>query len=122
MLQALLKNGRLDRLAMSLSGLCLAHCVGTAVLVALLSSAGGLLLSPLIHETGLAIAIVLGAIALGHGLKSHGLRLPALIGALGLGMMACALTLPHGGLETLFTMVGVATLALGHHLNYRARR
>ena len=59
MLKALLRNGRLDRMAMSLSGLCLAHCVGTAIIVALLSSAGSILLSPAIHETGLALAIVI---------------------------------------------------------------
>ena len=39
------------------------------------------------------------------------------IGALGLGVMAGALTLPHDGGETLFTVVGVAILALGHRLN-----
>jgi uncharacterized membrane protein YfcA len=38
-----------------------------------------------------------------------------------LGMMAGALTLPHGDGELLATLVGVAVLALGHDLNFRAR-
>lgn len=116
----LLKDGRIDRLAMSLSGACLAHCVGTAVFVATLASASSILLSPAIHETGLALAILLGAIALGHGALKRGAILPVAIGSLGLGIMAGALSIPHGGNEMIFTMAGVTTLALGHYLNYRA--
>lgn len=110
----------LDRLAIGLSGLCLVHCLATSVLVALLASAGGLLGSPLIHEVGLALAIPFGAIALGRGMTVHGYMMPSAIGALGLGMMMGALNLPHGGEETLFTLIGVGLLALGHDLNRRA--
>lgn len=120
MLHAMLREGRLDRLAMSLSGLCLAHCIGTAVFVALLASASGLFLSPVFHEVGLILAIALGAIALGHGAWQHGFMMPAAIGSLGLGVMAGAMTLGHGSEEVLFTMIGVSILALGHDLNYRA--
>src|SRR3546814_13393311 len=70
----LLKDGRIDRLAMGLAGACLAHCVGTAVFVATLASASSILLAPAIHETGLALAILLGAIALGHGALKRGDR------------------------------------------------
>ena len=111
----------LDGLAMSLSGLCAVHCVASAVLVALASAAGGLLLHPLFHEVGLTIAIGLGALALGSGVFKHGYMAPAVTGSLGLGMMAGALSLPHGdGGETLWTVIGVAVLALGHELNRRA--
>ena len=110
----------LDRFAIGLSGLCLVHCFATAVLVALAASAGGLLVSPVIHEIGLVIAIPLGALALGRGIWTHGYMMPSAIGALGLGMMAGALTLPHGDMEVLYTLVGVAILALGHDLNRRA--
>lgn len=122
MLRALLKDGKIDRLAMGLSGLCLAHCLGTAIFVAVLASAGSIFLSPVIHESGLAIAILLGAIALGRGVFVHGLRLPAMVGVFGLGLMAVALAVPHGAQEIIFTMSGVAILALGHNLNYRASR
>ena len=39
---------------MGLSGLCLVHCVATAVLLGLLASAGGMLGAPIIHEVGLS--------------------------------------------------------------------
>lgn len=111
----------LDRFAMGLSGLCAVHCLASAVLVALAASAGGLLLHPLFHEVGLTIAIGLGAIALGRGIFDHGYMAPAVTGSLGLGMMAGAMSLPHGdGQETLWTLIGVAVLALGHDLNRRA--
>ncbi len=110
----------MDRTAMLLSGLCAVHCIASAVFVAVLASAGGILLDPIIHEVGLIIAIILGAIALGYGALQHGYMMPLAIGSLGIGVMMGALELPHDGGEVLFTIIGVAILALGHDLNYRA--
>ncbi|MES2339145.1 MAG: MerC domain-containing protein [Pseudomonadota bacterium] len=110
----------LDRLAIGLSGLCLIHCVATAMLVALASAVGALLINPLIHEIGLAIAIPLGALALGRGIWTHGYMMPSAMGSLGLGVMAGALTLPHSDMEVVYTLIGVGLLALGHDLNRRA--
>ncbi len=109
----------LDRLGIALSGLCVVHCLATSVLLALMSAAGGVLGSPIFHEAGLLLAIVLGAVALGRGAVAHGLLLPVAIGSLGLGVMAGALTLPHDSSETLATIFGVALLAGGHWLNHR---
>lgn len=114
------RRGALDRLAIGLSGLCIVHCLASAVLLAVLASAGGLLLNPLVHEVGLVLAIGFGIIALGRGVLEHGFMMPAAVGGLGLGVMAGALTLPHGGPEAVYTIVGVAILALGHDLNRRA--
>ena len=111
---------RWDGLGLSIAGLCLVHCLATTILLAVLASAGGLLLDPIIHEAGLFLAIIFGVIALGKGLWEHGFIMPASIGALGIGMMAGALTLPHGGTEILWTILGVGVLALGHDLNRRA--
>jgi hypothetical protein len=108
-----------DRIAIGLSGLCLVHCVATTVLLTVLSSAGAFL-HPAIHEIGLALAIVFGIIALGKGVLSHGYMAPALVGAFGIGIMAGALTLPHGGFEIIWTLIGVSLVALGHDLNRRA--
>jgi len=114
-------DSRFDHMAMGLSGLCMVHCLATSVLVALMASAGGLLLNPMIHEVGLSIAIVFGVFALGRGIWVHGYMMPAVVGSFGLGVMAGAITLPHdGGMETVWTLVGVAMLALGHDLNHRA--
>ena len=109
--------GRLDRLAISLSGLCLVHCLATAVALGLLASAGGLMGAAWIHEVGLTLAMLLGAVALGRGVLEHGFMMPSAVGGLGLGVMAGALTMPHDGTEALFTVLGVSVLALGHQLN-----
>ncbi len=113
-------EGLIDRIGIGLSGLCLVHCLASAVLVAMLASAGGMLLNPAIHEVGLLLAIGLGLIALGRGIVEHGFMMPAAVGGLGLGVMAGALTLPHDGAEVMYTILGVAILALGHDLNRRA--
>jgi MerC mercury resistance protein len=120
MLQSSISYSRLDRLAIGLSGLCVVHCIGTAVLLGLLASAGGFLGSPVIHEVGLTLAMMLGSIALGRGILTHGFMLPSAIGALGLGVMAGALSLPEGGHEPIYTVAGVMILALGHRLNAMA--
>ena len=114
------RGGTFDRLAIGLSGLCLVHCLASAVLVAMLASVGGLLVDPIVHEIGLVLAIGLGIVALGRGVVEHGYMMPSAVGGLGLGLMAGALTLPHSGLEVVYTLVGVAILALGHDLNRRA--
>ena len=96
------------------------HCLATAVAVGLLSSVASILAAPAIHEVGLAIAMVLGALALGFGARQHGMLLPVAVGALGLGIMAGSLTLEHGTSETAWSLLGVGLLAFGHELNRRA--
>jgi MerC mercury resistance protein len=110
----------LDRIAVGLSGLCAVHCVATAIVIGLLASAGGLLGNPLIHETGLSLAMVIGAIALGRGIREHGLMLPSAIGVAGLGTMAFGMTLHESGFEPVITIVGVSILAIGHRMNIKA--
>ena len=112
--------GRLDRIAMGLSGLCVVHCIATAVLLGLLATAGGILGKPIIHEVGLSLAMVLGAVALGRGIREHGFVLPAVVGVTGLCVMAYALSLHETGLEPVYTVAGVMILALGHRLNVMA--
>ena len=68
-------------------------------------------------SVGLTFAMILGSIALGKGIIEHGFMMPSAIGALGLGVMAGALSLPHDGREPVYTVIGVMILALGHRLN-----
>lgn len=114
------ENGVLDRWAIGLSGLCLVHCLSVSVILALASSAGGVLLDPIVHEVGLVLAILFGIAAIGRGALKHGYLLPVAISSLGIGAMAGALSLPHGDMELLYTILGVGLLALGHDLNRRA--
>lgn len=121
MLQRAIRSGAIDRVAILLSGLCLVHCLVTALLLGSLSALSGLLGDPLIHEAGLVIAILLGTVALGRGALQHQRVVPLAIGALGLAVMAFALTRPTHGSEALVTIAGVALLAIGHVLNRPAR-
>lgn len=113
-------TNRLDRMAIGLSGLCVVHCLATTILLALVSAAGGVLGAPIIHEIGLTLAMIMGGISLGRGIMEHGYSMPSAVGGLGLGVMAGAMTMPHDGSEALYTVVGVAILALGHRLNFIA--
>ena len=107
---------------MGLSGLCAVHCGATAVLVGRVASAGGLLGKPVIHEVGLALAMILGAIALGRGIREHGFLLPCMVGFSGLAIMGFAMTLHESGFEPAVTILGVSVLALGHRLNMMAKQ
>ena len=120
MLAAAFPTWRLDRMAIGLSGLCLVHCLATTMFLAVVATAGGALGAEWIHEVGLVLAMIMGAVALGRGIFEHGYLLPSSVGGLGLGVMAGALTLPHDGSEAVYTMMGVVILALGHRLNYIA--
>ena len=120
MLAGSVRTGAIDRLGICVSGLCVVHCIASAVWVAMLASAGGVLLDPVVHEVGLVIALMLGIVGLGRGVVEHGFMMPASIGSLGLGIMAGALTMPHGEGSTVYAIVGVLLLALGHDLNRRA--
>jgi hypothetical protein len=109
-------------LAIGISGLCLVHCFASVLVLALLSSVGGFLLNPLIHEVGLGLAVLIGLVALVRGVLDHGAWTPLMLGGVGLAIMAAALTMPHGGREAILTMIGVALVGLGHFLNRRAAR
>jgi hypothetical protein len=116
-------SARLDRWAIWLSTGCMVHCVATTVLAAALSAAGGWLGSPVVHEVGLVLAVLLGLVAFGRGIVAHRRAAPLAVGAVGLALMAAAILVPHGeshATETLLTMAGVAILAAGHFLNRRA--
>lgn len=112
----------LDRIGIGLSGLCLVHCVLSAILVAAVASASEVLLDPSIHKFGLAFALAIALVAFGRGLLRHGAMLPLAIGGTGIGMMALAIVAPHGAIEMGFTMAGVLLLAIGHELNRRRAR
>lgn len=113
-------RSRLDRLGIFLSGACAIHCIAGLALVGLLGLGGPLVLAPEIHEYGLVAAIVVGALTIGLGAMRHGHVLPLILGAVGIALMGIAVAGPHGAIEAVLTISGVAVLALGHVLNIRA--
>ena len=110
---------RLDRVGVLLSGLCAVHCVLSIVLVSVLGLGGQALLAPAIHEVGLALAILVGAVTLGIGVRRHGQAGPLVLGSIGVALMATALLVPHGVREALLTIAGVALVATAHIRNLR---
>ena len=111
---------RFDRTGIFLSGLCLVHCVLGLVIVSFLGIGGGVLLAPEIHRIGLALAVVIGVLALGAGFARHGRSAPLALGALGLCLMAGALAVGHGLSEAILTIGGVSIVASAHLWNLRA--
>ncbi len=121
MRQALLSiRDRFDRAGIFLSGLCVVHCVLGLVIVSFLGLGGGALLAPSIHRVGLALAVIIGALALGAGFVRHGRSAPLLLGAFGLSLMAAALAVGHGLGEAVLTIGGVGIVASAHLWNLRA--
>ena len=110
---------RFDRVGVVLSGLCALHCVLSIVLVSVLGIGGEVLLTPAIHEIGLALAIAVGIVTLGLGVLRHKQTGPLLIGASGIVLMALALMVEHGPKEAALTIVGVALVATAHIRNLR---
>lgn len=123
MLSRITKSGQLDSAAIALSALCMVHCAAGIWLVAGFASLGGVLLSPWVHEIGFVLASIMAALALGHGVRLHGARLPLVIGVTGIAAMLMAMAVPHGSAyEYALTLAGVAALSVAHLLNYRAAR
>ena len=110
---------RLDRVGVLLSGLCALHCVLGIVIVTLLGFGGEALLSPEIHRIGLALAVAVGVVTLGIGVRRHGRIEPLVIGACGIALMATAVLVGHGPAEALLTIAGVGLVALAHIRNLR---
>lgn len=108
---------RLDRAGVLLSGLCAIHCVLSILVVSILGLGGGLLLAPEIHRFGLALAVVIGAVTLGIGVRRHGQPAPLVVGGCGIALMASALAAGHGMHEAVLTISGVALVAFAHIRN-----
>jgi hypothetical protein len=112
-------RGRIDRAGVVLSALCAMHCLATLVIVSALGFGGGLLTAPIIHEAGLAVAMVIAAVAIGYGALRHRRAAPFVTAMVGLSFMGGALAMPHGYEEAMLTVIGVGLVSLGHILNLR---
>ncbi len=113
---------RLDHLGIGLAGLCALHCLATIMIVSAFGLGGHFLASPEIHRVGLALALIVAAVAIGWGALKHRRRAPFVTAMTGLSFMGGALAAPHGTFEFVLTLIGVALVSLGHLLNLRAAR
>ena len=81
----------MDRAGITLSALCAVHCLATLALVSALGIGGQFLANPLIHEVGLAVAMVVAAVAIGLGALRHRRAAPFVTEMTGLSFMGGAL-------------------------------
>lgn len=109
----------LDKSAMTLSALCLVHCLAGTFLLTLFATSGGFLGHD-VHLVGLMLALPLAAIALWRGVAVHHRIGVAVLGALGIALMAVSLLIGHGSREIAVSVVGVALLGSAHLWNLRA--
>lgn len=113
-------RARLDRVGVVLSGLCAAHCLLSILIVSALGFGGEFLFAPAIHRVGLAIALVIAAVAIGWGALQHRQAAPFVIAMMGLTFMGGALAVPHGIHEVVLTIIGVTLVSIGHIINLRS--
>lgn len=117
------RGGRVgDLLAVTLSGLCLVHCLALPLVASLLPLAGAWAQAEWVHWLFALIAAPLSAWTL---TRPHPLGLPRLaIGLAGVGaglLFAGAAGFPSHALETPITVAGGLLLASAHILNARRR-
>ena len=107
----------IDRSAIALSGLCLLHCLGGALILVFASTLGGFF-SHEVHAVGFVLAAPLAAYGLVRGVRAHGHAWLLAPGGLGLALMIGALFVGHGtAFETIATIAGVSLLAAAHLAN-----
>ena len=112
-------RGKLDRVGILLSALCVVHCVLGLVLVAGLGLGAGFLLDPALHRIGLLLATLVAGVAIGVGAIRHRRAGPFVVAMMGLTFMGGALAVGHGFEEAVLTIIGVGLVATGHILNLR---
>ena len=112
-------RARLDRVGIVVSSLCAVHCLLTILLISGFGFGSHFLFSPALHRIGLAIALVIAAVAIGWGALRHRRAAPFVVAMTGLSFMGGALAVPHGRDEAILTIIGVALVSLGHVLNLR---
>ncbi|WP_426165244.1 MerC domain-containing protein [Sandarakinorhabdus sp. DWP1-3-1] len=112
----------LDKSAMTLSALCIVHCLAGSLLLTLFAASSGFLGHD-VHLVGLLLALPLAGIALWRGVMIHHRLAIALLGATGIAMMAASLVVGHGGIgEIMLSILGVGLLGGAHLWNLRASR
>jgi hypothetical protein len=112
----------LDKVGAWASALCAVHCALTGVALGLLSVVGlGFLGSHVAEGVFISVAVVLGTVAIVHGLRKHGSIVPALIFVLGLGFITVSHFAfhHHGPMGTLFSVLGGLSLVAFHIVNLR---
>lgn len=113
----------LDRLAISVSFLCLAHCLLLPVLLVLLPSLGATFFaSESMHAWLVYLALPISLFALSMGCRQHRKGLILIFGMVGLAILILGIFVEPLGLdhelETVFTVTGALFIAFAHLRNF----
>lgn len=117
----------LDKLAMSISGLCVAHCLIFPVLAVFIPSLVALGLTSEDFHFWMVISVIPSSLlALSLGCKKHSKFSVGILGALGLSSLLIALALGHDLLgefgEKGLTLAGAILIAIAHYNNFKLCR
>ena len=119
---AAVPGNRLDQFAITMSGVCLVHCLAIPVSVLMLPALGEPLLGTetLVHWILLALAIPISMWALSVGYRRHRYAPSLAFGATGLMLMFLGVAHVFGhALELPLTIVGVLLVLVAHVQNLR---
>jgi len=120
-------QGRLDAIAVVLSGVCMLHCLALPLLLTISPILNVTLLSETVfHVLLLAFILPTSVIALTIGCRSHKDKITLVLGALGLSILTITAFFGHQlvGLtgERILSSFGGLILASAHIQNYRCCR
>lgn len=113
----------LDKLAVSTSAVCAAHCLFLPLLLGVFPALGATMLGQeSFHSMLLWLVIPLSAVALTLGCRAHKDVWVALLGIAGLITVIAAAVLGHSMIgeigERIATLAGAGAIAVGHLRNY----
>lgn len=112
-----------DALAVTLSVLCILHCLLLPVIVIAMPSVGAFFFADEAFHIWMVVAVIpVSAIALYSGWKEHKLLKVAILGLIGLLTLTCAAFLGHDMLpeswELSLTVIGTLFITSAHIWNY----
>lgn len=117
----------LDRIAISLSAICIVHCLAVPLLIAVLPVAAlGFGDETHFHAVMLWLVVPVSVIGLVMGYRVHGRAAIVLVGTIGVAVVAAAATFGHSQwsvtAEILVSIVGSLLLAGAHWTNFAVVR
>ena len=113
----------MDRIAISLSAICIVHCLAVPLVIAVLPIAVlGLGAESHFHAAMLWLVVPVSVVSLIMGLREHHRAKIAVAGMLGLAVIAYASMVGHGqwpfSIEIVVSLVGSVLLAGAHLANF----
>lgn len=120
-----MKNSQMytDKISISLSILCVVHCLALPLILVFMPSTLGLLLEgEAFHLFMIFVVLPISAYALTMGCQKHKNKQLVVAGAAGLAFLIAGIALEHvvGEFgEKALTLIGASILALVHFKNYR---